>query len=89
MEMVDPETYRSTDGLVSGIMPDGKIRVVQGLFTSDTLRGIEVKELGQQVDGQGVGTGEELGERNPSFDGEGTDVILSLHQRIGELVCSR
>ena len=57
--MVDPETYRSTDGLVSGIMPDGKIRVVQGLFTGDTLSRIEIEELLQEVNGQGVGTREQ------------------------------
>ena len=43
--MVDPETYRSTDGLVGWVMPDGEVGVVQSLFASDALCGVEVEQL--------------------------------------------
>lgn len=44
--------------LVGRIVPDGQVRVVQSLLAGDTLSRVEVEELLQEINGQGVGTRE-------------------------------
>ena len=66
-----------TDWLVCRIMPDLKIGVVQGFLAGDSLRRIEVKHPGQEIDCERVGMGNEGGERNPGLDRKGADVLLS------------
>lgn len=59
-----------TDGLVSGVVPDGEVWVVQRLFARDALGGVEVEELGEEVDSERVGTREEGLEGHARLDGE-------------------
>jgi len=50
--------------------------MIQGLFTSDALRRIEVEHPGQEIDREGVGMGNKGGERNAGFDRKGADILL-------------
>lgn len=74
----EANTHRGTDRFISRIMPDSKVRVIQRLFASDAFRRIEVQQLCQEINRQGVGTGEEGLEGDPRLDREGSNVILSL-----------
>jgi hypothetical protein len=58
------------------VVPDLKVGMVQGLLTSNSLRGIEVEHPGQEIDRERVGMGDKGGERDSRFDGERTDVLL-------------
>lgn len=44
---MERQAYGGADGLVRGIVPHGKVRMVQCLLTRDALRGIEVEELAE------------------------------------------
>ena len=59
-------------------MPDGKIWVLQCLFACNSLRGIKVEHLGEQVESERVRMWEQLRERYPRPDGQRPNVILSL-----------
>ena len=50
--------------------------MVQRLFTSDTLRRIEVEQLRQKIDGKWVRAGEQAREGHPRFDRERANVVL-------------
>ena len=54
------------------------VTVVQRLLAGDTLRGVEVEHLGEQVERERVGLREELLERHAGLDGEGANVVLGL-----------
>lgn len=81
-------TYRGTDGLISRVVPHGEIRMVQSLFTCDTLGRIEVKQLRQQIDSERVGSREQLWEGHPRLDRERTNVILGLRSKPCQSSCS-
>lgn len=59
-------------------MPNLQVRVVECLFATDTLLGVETKHLGKKIDGQRVRVGEEGGKRYTRSDWERTYVLLSL-----------
>lgn len=52
--------FCGTSGLIAGVVPDGKVWVLESFFGGDTLGRDESKHLLQQVQGVGIGTGEEL-----------------------------
>jgi hypothetical protein len=52
--------FCGTSGLVAGVVPDGKVWVLESFFGGDTLGGNKGEHLLQQVEGVGVGTREEL-----------------------------
>ena len=58
------------DGLISGIVPDGKVGVIQGLLAGDPLGGIKVEKLRKEVNCQWVCAGEEGLEGNSWLDGK-------------------
>jgi len=64
------------DRFVRGVVPDLEVGVVQGLFTSDPFRRIEVEHPGQEVYRERVGMGDEGRERNTGLDGERADILL-------------
>jgi len=65
------------DRLISRVMPNLKVGVVQGLFTSNPLRRIKVEHPGQEIDRERVCMRDKSGEGNPGFDRERTDILLS------------
>src|SRR6266478_1954124 len=65
-----------TNWFVRGVVPDLEVGVVQGLFTSNSLRRIEVEHPGQEIDRERVGMGDKGGERYPGLDRKGADVLL-------------
>ena len=77
-EPEDSRAYRRADRLIRGVVPDGEVWVVERLLAGDTLGRIEVEELGKKIDGEGVRAREECCERNTRFDGQRTNVVLSL-----------
>ena len=66
------------DRFIRRIVPDGEVRMLQCLFTGDSLRGIKVQHLGEQIESEWVRVWKQLRERHPWPDGQGTDVILCL-----------
>ena len=52
--------------------------MLQSLVARDTLRGVEVEHLGEQVERERVGLREELLERHAGLDGERANVVLGL-----------
>jgi hypothetical protein len=69
-----------TDRFISRVVPNLKVGVVQGLFTSNSLRRIEVEHPGQEIDRERVGMGNKGGEGNPGFDGERADILLGTRR---------
>ena len=59
-------------------MPDGEIWVFQRLVTSNSLCGIKVEHLGEQVKSEWVCVWEQLRERYSGPDGQRPDIVLSL-----------
>lgn len=74
-------TYRWADRLVVRIVPNSKVRVIEGLLACYPLRRIEIQQLGEQVKRQRVGAGEQRGERYARLDWQRTNVILGLKHR--------
>ena len=62
----------------SRFVPDGEIRVGEGVFTRDALLGVEREELAEQVQSQRVRGREELHEGHSRLVGKGADVVLRL-----------
>lgn len=52
--------------------------MVERLLAGDALRRVEVEQLLEEIDGEGVGTREERGEGHARLDGQRADVILCL-----------
>ena len=75
---MERQTYGGADGLVRGIVPHGKVRMVQCLLTRDALRGVEVEELAEQIDREGICAREERLEGHTRLNRQRTDVILGL-----------
>jgi len=65
-----------TNWFICRVVPDLEVGMVQGLFTSNPFRRIEVKHPGQEVDRERVGMGDEGGKRNPRFDWKRSDILL-------------
>ena len=59
-------------------MPDGEIWVFQRLVASNSLCGIKVEHLGEQVKSEWVRVWEQLRERYSRPDGQRPDIVLSL-----------
>ena len=70
--------YRRADRLVSRVVPDSEVRVIERLLAGDTLRRVEVEQLLEQIDREGIGTREERGEGHARLDGQRADVVLRL-----------
>lgn len=81
-------THSWADGLVSRVMPDGKIRMLQRLFAGDALRRIKVQHLGEQIKGEWVRVRKQLRKRHPRPDGQRTDIILGL-ERVEAVVSNK
>jgi hypothetical protein len=62
-------THRWADRLVRRIMPDGEVRVLQCLFACNSLRGIEIEHLGEQIESERVRIWEQLRELHSRPDG--------------------
>lgn len=77
--------YRLADRLVIRVVPHREIWVIEGLFTRDTLGGVESKHLRKQIDGERVGIRIQGRERNARLDGEGADVVLRLFKIMNQL----
>jgi hypothetical protein len=78
--------FGRADGFIGQVVPDGEVRVLEGLLAGDTLRGIEVKHLGKQVESKRVRLRKELLERHARFDWEGANIVLRLYTRQGTAV---
>ena len=79
-DMEETSTNRGADGLVRGVVPDVEVRVLKGLLAGDTLCGVEVEQLAQEVDGKRVCTREERLEGHARLDGQRADVVLGLNR---------
>ena len=66
-----------TDRFISRVMPNLKIGVVQGLFTSNPPRRIEVEHPGQEIDRERVCMRDKGREGNSGLDRERADILLS------------
>lgn len=64
-----------TSGLVTRIVPDGEVWVLEGFFGGDALGGDEGEHLLQQVEGVRVGTGEELLVWDTRHEGQPADIL--------------
>ena len=64
-----------TSGFIAKIVPDGEVWVLEGFFGGDALGGDEGEHLLQQVEGIGVGTGEELLVRDTGHVRQPADIL--------------
>ena len=53
------ETYSITVGLVSRVVPNGKVGMLEGLFTADTSSWVEAKHAREQINRKRVGLREQ------------------------------
>lgn len=67
--------FCGTSGLIAGVVPDGKVWVLESFFGGNTLSRDESKHLLQQVQGVGIGTGEELLVGNARHVGQPADIL--------------
>ena len=65
-----------TNRLISRVVPNLEIGVIQGLLASNTLRRVEIEHSGQEVYREGIGMGDKGGERNPGLDWKRANVFL-------------
>ena len=75
-------THRRAHGLVGGVVPDLEVRVLERLLAGDALRGVEVEELAEQIDREGICAREERLEGHTRLNWQRTDVILGLHDKV-------
>lgn len=67
---------RGAGGFVGGIVPDVQVGVLEGLLDGDTRGGVEGEHAVEEVEGVGVGVGEEAVEGDLGHEGEVADVFL-------------
>jgi hypothetical protein len=67
--------FRRTSRLVTGVVPDGEVWVLESFFGGDALGGDESEHLLQQVEGVGVGTREELLVRDARHERQAADIL--------------
>ena len=74
-------TYGVAIGFVTWVVPDGKIRMVEGFFATNTPGRVKAKHSREEVDCERIGLREQGGEGNPRSDRQRTNVILRLQKR--------
>lgn len=72
------EAYSRAYGLISRVVPDLKVRVVESLLAGDTLCRVKVEQLREEVDRERVCTWEEGRKRYARLDGQRANIVLSL-----------
>lgn len=76
LEGLEAKVNGLVDGLILGIVVERQVFVLEGLLHGDSLVGVKLEQLFQQVNGLGIGIGEELQQGDLLLEGHVVNPLL-------------